>query len=321
MSKREPHRRKRRSPQKPGFPLGWIVLLLVVSMVAVVLIVWPYPLRLLFQKPVRIPNDLLLEDVQSQLYLDLTEDARTVREGAAPVLDRLLMQYDDFMTMQLALNGIEVRPGQFPDLEQLESAVTDCIRILGFDERELPRPRTYVVGEEGLNAYTTNFVEPVIVLHSELLRRNPTPAEMRFIIGHEMGHILCEHVDLQTLFQMILKASELLGPLALILEAPYYEWAHETERICDRVGLICCQDLEVAELTLIRVMSGLDCRTVGQLDADVFLQQGEGLDLSIPSEIAVGIRHKLQTHPFLRERVVALRAYAASEKYKHLWEN
>ena len=98
---------------------------------------------------------------------------------------------EDPTTIQYVINSIEVTSGQFPDHPEIARAVDDCAKILN-----IKRPRVFLQNDGDVNAFTTHIADPIIVLNSGLLWVIRDERELRFIIGHEMGHIAAKHVFL-----------------------------------------------------------------------------------------------------------------------------
>src|SRR5690606_3481665 len=81
------------------------------------------------------------------------------------------------------------------------------------------------------------------------------PAEIRFVIGHELGHLLFDH------FQM--SAESLLGDerLAPVHMARLCAWMRYAELSADRVGLVCADDFDAAVRAFFKLTSGLSSAT------------------------------------------------------------
>ena len=86
---------------------------------------------------------------------------------------------------------MKVDERQFPRLNRL---LTDVGATL--DAAELPE--MFVVADPYLNAVTIGMNKPTIVLNSALLDLLDEE-ELRFIIGHELGHAFSGHAVYQTL--------------------------------------------------------------------------------------------------------------------------
>jgi Zn-dependent protease with chaperone function len=220
--------------------------------------------------------------------------------------------FDDVNTRRMDVDGVEISAIGLKNRAQLTRIVEECSRILG-----MPAPRVYVASGPGLNAYTTNIDDPIIVLHASVLRRYQDPAELRFLVGHEMGHIRCHHVKLL----MVLRAMSAAMPSGVnhLTFLPLLKWAREAEMSADNAGLICCQDLAVAEMALIRLVIDLDDRTLEKVDVDAYLAQRER-DVSSFAEAVYFWRQVTSDHPFIPDRVDQLREYEKSKSYGHLWQ-
>jgi Zn-dependent protease with chaperone function len=155
-------------------------------------------------------------------------------------------------------------------------------------------------------------------LHGSIIRRFRDPRELRFIIGHEMGHIRCHHVKLMMLLELV--KGFLPDKAQLIFTLPLLKWSREAEMSADRAGLICCQNLSAAEQALARLATGVDESTIGRVNIDVFLRQRERDNMSTVSEIAFFINQLRQSHPFIPDRITDLRLYSESPEYRHIWE-
>ncbi len=276
----------------------------------------------LFAAKVKYPEALLLEDFQRPLDRDLTEQLVAFeRTGASKFIDGKLLKpyFDDVNTRRLTVDGVELRPEQFPDRQDLHGIVEDCARILG-----IPKPRVFIENSAEVNAHAANMAEPVIVVSSSFLRVFRDPAELRFVIGHEMGHIKCRHLKWKVVLNGIVESMRRLPAVpeevALLPYLPLFKWAREAEMSADNAGLICAQDRAAAERALVRLAVGLSQESIGRVNVDAFLKQREGEDLSKFSEVILYWRQLLQEHPFIADRIVELRKYEQTRQYQHLWE-
>ncbi|HKB57645.1 MAG TPA: M48 family metalloprotease [Lacunisphaera sp.] len=137
----------------------------------------------------------------------------------------------------------------------------EAVRV---DERQLPElhaafrevcsqlavtqpPTLYVVQAGGLlNAFATRFAgRNFVVVYSDFLEAlGPSSREMKFILGHELGHIQSRHI-----LKQIFLAPGLFFPLA----GPAYRRAWESS--CDRYGAFAAQDVE-GSVRAMMVLSG-----------------------------------------------------------------
>ncbi len=98
---------------------------------------------------------------------------------------------------------------------------------------------------------------PAIVLASRLIE-TLTEAELRFVIGHELGHIL-EHLALPLPVGVEdLEARPLPRATVLAMDA----WNRAAEVSADRAGLLCAKDTEAAVSASFKRASGLSSASV-----------------------------------------------------------
>ncbi len=223
---------------------------------------------------------------------------------------------DDVTTRRLRLDGVEVTAEQFPDHPELHAMVGDCAGILHVKKAF----HVFVKNDSSIDAYTTNVSEPAIVLCSGLVSAC-SPEEIRFVIGHEMGHIVCNHVLWLSVVRELVESlktdgfvKEAIVSGALLAVA---EWSKQAEISADRAGLLCVQDLDVCEQALVRLASGLTERVLGRINVDAFLEQSEMKTGSVASAM-VYLDELRQSHPFVSDRIKNLRDFYKSEQYSKI---
>lgn len=91
----------------------------------------------------------------------------------------------------------------------------------------------------------------VVYLTSGLLG-SFSDAELAFVIGRELGHILFHHTDIPTEIRLK-EFSQMISPRELIA---LHSWLRMTEISADRAGLICAGDLAAAAQALYKISSG-----------------------------------------------------------------
>jgi len=264
----------------------------------------------------RVPQTLLLEDFQRSLDRQFVERFDKFEQtGVSDWIDEHMIKplLDDVVTKQIDVSGVELTEEQFPQRRELHRIVQECAAIM-----KIAPPRVYVVEAPELNAFTTNAADPIIILHSSVLSAFRDPRELRFIIGHEMGHIRCHHVKLMMLLQLV--KGFLPDKIQPVFALSLLKWSREAEMSADRAGLVCCQNLNAAEQALVRLAMGADKETVGRVNVDAFLHQRERENMSTVSEISFFISQLAQTHPFVPARIADLREYAKSPQYRHIWQ-
>ncbi len=154
-------------------------------------------------------------------------------------------------------------------------------------------PALYVLQAGGmLNAFATRFAgRDFVVVYSDFLEAlGPSSSEMKFILGHELGHIKSRHI-----LKQLFLAPGLFFPLA----GPAYRRAWESS--CDRYGAYAAQDVDGAVRAMMVLGGG---RQHGPaLSADVFASQ-----LVEERGFFVSLHELTSTYPTLSRRVTDLLA-------------
>lgn len=188
---------------------------------------------------------------------------------------------------------------------ELFSLAQECARRLRPAPFEL-----FVLRSRNRNAYTFGLSNPrVVVLYSPLLNIMDED-ELRFILGHELGHIALNHTWLNTLLGGMAGVPVSFGA-AIILTFAFRWWNRACEYSCDRAGLLCCGSVEKATSALIKLVAG-QLRSQRELDQAMAAVDAE--DDTLLGSLA----ETLSTHPLVINRIEKLREYAASSEYAAL---
>src|SRR5581483_7015576 len=168
---------------------------------------------------------------------------------------------------------VRVDERQFPDVHAL---VVDGGRIL-----DLPTlPETFVVLDPMPRAMTLGMDQPFLVLTSGLVEMLDSD-ELRFVVGHELGHILSGHAVYRPMLSHLLALSRRvfwlpIGYLGLrTLLAALEEWYRKSELSCDRAGLLAGQDPAAALRAQMKMAGGGE---IGEMDITAFLEQAREYD-------------------------------------------
>jgi Zn-dependent protease with chaperone function/competence protein ComGC len=159
----------------------------------------------------------------------------------AALIGFILWLGNGLLTAYLRAEAVKVGPDQLPELDATFKAV--CSR-LGLTTV----PALYVLQSGGmLNAFATRFAgREFVVVYSDFLEAlGPSSPEMRFVLGHEIGHIQSRHIAKQ-----IFLAPGLFFPLV----GPAYRRAWETS--CDRYGAFAAQDVSAAVRAMLVIGGG-----------------------------------------------------------------
>ena len=144
------------------------------------------------------------------------------------------------LVAQLRSGGVKVDPEQLPELDQ---ALRDVCAKLEIKEI----PELYIIQSGGmLNAFAARHSgRKFVVVYSDLLEAyGPAGPEIKFLLGHELGHIKRRH---------IIKQLFLFPGLLVPLLGNAYSRACETS--CDRFGAFASDDID-SSVKAMMVLSG-----------------------------------------------------------------
>jgi Zn-dependent protease with chaperone function len=204
----------------------------------------------------------------------------------------------------LIQNADLVTPQADPELARL---INTCARRL-----QPGAFNTFIAPGNTLNAYTFGLVEPqVVVMYAGVLRIMDED-ELRFILGHELGHMRLGHTWLNSLLGGM---AGIPSPYvaAVLLYVSFRWWNRACEYSADRAGLLACGKPEKAASALIKLVGG-PAAAHSAVARQQALRQIEAED----DHLQNSLRELLSTHPMTIRRLDALRQYAATPEYRRL---
>ncbi|HEY8457289.1 MAG TPA: M48 family metallopeptidase [Actinopolymorphaceae bacterium] len=219
--------------------------------------------------------------------------------------------------LRLIFLGSAVRAGdqQFPRVYRVfaEAAAT-------LDIRELPE--LYVMTGPLPNAMCIGLDKPFIVVNSGLIDLLDEE-ELRFVLGHELGHAQSGHALYQSVLVFLIRLSGAvawmpLGALGIrAIIAALMEWARKAELSGDRAGLLASQDPAAALRTHMKLASGGHLEDV---DATAFLAQAAEYDAAgdLRDSVLKLLLLEARSHPFLAVRAAELRHWIDSGAYSQI---
>ena len=169
-------------------------------------------------------------------------------------------------------------------------------------------PQTYTRWGYDIYITTDGDKHPKMIINTgtiDLL----TPDEQRFMIGHEFGHIKSNHLKYLLLCRYW-SMYESYIPGSTLLQIPLFDWSRMTDLTADRVGLLACQDINVALKTMIK-MAGAPEALYDNLNVDAFIEQAESFKLS-----KMGIMNKIVEKISIMDNAAPWMVRRASELLK-----
>jgi Zn-dependent protease with chaperone function len=181
-----------------------------------------------------------------------------------------------------------IGPEQFPHLHQM---VAEGAAAANLSEA----PKAFVYNSGGLiNAFALRIIGGRYIWLTSALIDADTDAQVRFVIGHEIGHHAAGHLDWKRNF---LKLPGWIVPFL----GPAY--SRSRELTCDRVGAYLAQDLDAARSAL----QVLACGCI-RLNSEMNPQAFEAQEAMVPP-IAGFIVHIFSYYPRLSRRVEEVTRY------------
>jgi len=203
---------------------------------------------------------------------------------------------------------------QFPQIYEL---VRDGSYILDLPEV----PEVYVTQNPLVNAMALGRDKPFIVITTGMVNLYD-PEELRWVVGHELGHILSGHVVYRTMLLILLQLAARVAflPITLGLGAIIWgleEWFRKSELSCDRAGLLAGQDVDAARRALMKLAGGAQ---LSELNPDAFREQAYEYDAvpDLRDSILKILQLQGNTHPFAVVRFAELDYWATHGEYERI---
>ncbi|MEL6814243.1 MAG: M48 family metallopeptidase [Cyanobacteria bacterium J06598_3] len=187
---------------------------------------------------------------------------------------------EQFFYLDNIAASVLVGPNQLPDLY---SSLVEACQVLDLDV-----PQLYIKQHPVPNAYTFAMrgKQPFIVVHTSLIELL-NPAEVQAVIGHELGHLKCDHGVYLTLANLLALATSQL-PFGSVLmqnwQSQIMEWVRCAEFTCDRAALLATQDARTVASVLMKLSGGSPTLSP-QLNLDAFIDQARSYDAISDSDI------------------------------------
>ncbi len=204
----------------------------------------------------------------------------------------------------LLTTSVRLTSTMAPDIAKMAD---ECIEMLGV---QLPL-ELYVYSSPQFNAACFKPEnERLYVMFSSSLLEGFNSDELKFVMGHELGHHVYDHHAVPIGY--LLRGKQRPDPqLALEL----FAWSRYAEISADRAGAHCAQNMTAVATSLFKLSSGLTSKVV-EFSLDDFVAQVDDMQ-SGDQEPGEGAPQSdwFSTHPFSPLRVKALKHFERSELY------
>ncbi len=258
----------------------------------------------------------VLPQISSRAWEHPADRAALDTLRAIPGFDEVVRKVAAFITergvRQLFLaNAVQVGPQQRPRLHTLLIEV--CATL---DWPELPE--LYVTQSPQVNAHAVGFERPFIVMTSGALELLDDD-ERRFLLAHELGHIMSGHMLYRTVALVILAIGTMaLLPVGLALlpfQLTLLEWHRKSELSTDRAALLALQNPSVAQSTFMKLAGGSSYGDVASVEE--FMRQAATYETGGDTwdKVLQIVNQAFRDHPFHTVRAGELERWRASGAY------
>ena len=193
-------------------------------------------------------------------------------------------------------------------------------------------PELYLGSESIINAYASGMKRYRITLFPMLIELL-SEDELMAIIGHELGHVKCNHIVNKTLANLVFgvgahalaQAMPVFGTLALsVIQWPLFYWSRMAEFSCDRAALLVVREPEIVASALAK-LAGWSSKVMPQIDFEALARQAAEYNAADEKTIESVLKLLMflnsgayATHPDPILRVQRILQWGASDQYKDI---
>jgi Zn-dependent protease with chaperone function len=171
----------------------------------------------------------------------------------------------------------------------------------------------YITGDSAVNAFSVASEEddePHIVNINSALFDLMTRDELKFVIGHELGHLICKDTELRSLISFVFPED---SEVPVLLQHKIRLHEQLAELVADRYGFLATRDLSVCVTAFFKLASGLDLNKMNVSIESLIADNNKRLEYFMNDK---GLSRA--THPVNPIRVQALNLYATSKSQRKL---
>jgi len=256
-------------------------------------------------------------DISSRAYEHPADRGALVALRSIPGFDSVLKAISSAIgersiRLLYLASATRVSPRQYPDIHEM---LNECATTLDLQ----PVPEMFIEQDPSPSAMSIGLDKPIIVISTGMLQLTDDEG-LRFIIGHEVGHVLSGHAVYRTMLLALINVAATIAWLpigawsirAIILGLN--EWFRKSELSCDRAGLLCSQDPSAA----LRAHASLaGARNPNDMDVAGFLDQAEEYETrgDVRDSLLKLLQLSGRSHPLAALRAAELQKWAAGPEY------
>lgn len=247
------------------------------------------------------------EQIRIDLEVRLENELYTLLEGEmveAVLKEASFEQGDNFWRNILQGHSFKVTPEMALPLYNLFSEVRDK---LGYSKNI----DFYITNTPELNAFAIPQTEEnesdIINVNSGMIGMLDDD-ELRFVIGHEIGHLISRFARINRLIYFVFPDPE---QIPLLLQHKIDLWKKLSELTSDRFGFLACNSLEKCTSGFFKLASGLDPKRI-RFDYQAYLKENEKI-----LEYFSANNGNILSHPVNPLRIKAVQLFSQSDLYSN----
>ncbi len=260
----------------------------------------------------------ILADISSRAWEHSADRAALAALRKLPGFDQVLRTIfgifgEKPVRLAFQANAVRVGPNQFPRIWDL---YCDVCTTLDTPERY----PLFVSQNPVVNAGAYGMKHPFIILNSGTLELL-TDRQVSYVMGHEVGHVMSDHVLYRTMTVLLTELAKLGFPLvglaARAILIALLEWSRRSELSSDRAGLLAIQEPDEVMGSMLKMAGG---GRDDEMSLPEFIRQAEDYrDTGDMAEQVFKVLNLLgQSHPFWVLRVSELRGWIETGEYDRI---
>ncbi len=194
----------------------------------------------------------------------------------------------------------------------LYALTQEILHLLNYTER----PVAFCISNDsGFNAtsyFNRNDDEPHYIVFTSGLLEKHTETEMRFVIGHELGHLIYKHSIFNHVVDYIYPSG-----YPNFIKKIYQLWSNLSEMSADRAGSLAVDNFDTAMSAMFKMSSGLDMASL-QVNAKHFMAMNDKLVADMTTS---RLNYLTETHPANPLRIKALDVFYHSRLRKNFLQS
>ena len=259
-----------------------------------------------------------LTDISSRAWEHSADRAALAALRKVPGFDQVLRALfgifgEKPVRLAFQANAVRVGPNQFPRVWELYCDVCHTM--------DAPERYPLLVSQDPVvNAGAYGMKHPFIIVNSGTLTLLDD-RQTAYVLGHEVGHVMSDHVLYRTMTQLLIALAGLgfpiVGLAARAVLVALLEWSRKSELSSDRAGLLAVQDPDVVMTAMLKMAGGGSNDEMSLPDfvrqAEEYRETGDMADQVFKVLNLLG-----QTHPFWVLRLSELRGWIEQGEYDRI---